>query len=111
MSKTYKKWAVQVHQLMKMLAMHDPKTYKEEILLLNKLPLYAEKLYLRRLTKYELAVVNAVRMQGIGYNIRTQMRPIFYTIAKNHGENGKKVDLVDALEEAFLPKLPFNPHR
>ena len=96
---------------MKMLAMHDPKTYKEEILFLNSLPLYEEKLYLRHLTKYELAVINAVRMQGVGFNLRTQMRPIFYTIAKNHGENGKKVDLVDALEEAFIPKLPFNPHR
>lgn len=115
MNKTYKKWAIQVHQLMKMLAMHDPKTYKEEILLLNKLPLYEEKLQLRHLTKYELAVINAVRMQGIGYNLRTKVRTVINRVARTEHKNTVPsvaiTQFLYMLEETFLPKLPFNPYR
>lgn len=114
MNKTYKKWAIQVHQLMKMLAMHDHKTYKEEILLLNKLPLCEERLYLRHLTKYELAVINAVRMQGIGYNLRQKMRQVLAIVMRaEHRQTPypSSLQFQELLEETFLPKLPFNPHR
>ena len=109
MNKTYKKWAVQVHQLMKLLAMQDPNRYREDIHALRNLQLFRQEVSTPFCTKLELKIINAVRAQGVGYELRRTVRDVIRKVALTSDSTWETSKLIYMLEDTFLPQLMFHP--